>query len=72
MLPECLMNFCPRKSSMENYNLTDCTGLNKVARPHKKGAVEYQAKRISDAQQKCAQRKATTKASQTELSSLTD
>ena len=65
MLPECLMNVCQRKSSVENYvgershggqkkrykntlkaalkdfNIptvmgTDCTGLYKVAGPHKK------------------------------------
>ena len=43
---------------------TDCTGSNKVARPH----GEYEAKRISEAKQKRAQRKARAKASPTELS----
>ena len=35
----------------------------------KKGAVEYEAKRIGEAKQKCAQRKARAKASSTKLSS---
>ena len=37
---------------------TNCTGPSKVARPHQKRASEYEAKIISEAEQKCAQRKA--------------
>ena len=47
---------------------TNCTGSSKVTRPHKKGAGEYEAKRIDEAKQKRAQQKARAKASPTELS----
>ena len=97
MLPECLMNVCQRKSSMENYvgklshggqtkryketlkaSLKDFNipteSWEQIAQDRTKwrglirsGAGEYEAKRISEAEQKRAQRKARAKA--TELSS---
>ena len=62
------------KASLKDFNIpkvvgTDFTGSNKVVRPHKRGAGEYEAKRISEADKKRAQRKARAKASPTELSS---
>ena len=48
---------------------TDCTGSYKVAGLIKRGAGEYEAKRISEAEHKRAPRKARAKASPTELSS---
>ena len=100
MLAECLMNFCQRKSSMENYkfgkrshgdqkkrykdtlkaSLKDfdipTESWEQIAQDRTKwrglirmGACEYEAKRISEAEQKRAQRKASAKASTTELSS---
>ena len=99
MLPECLMNVCQRKSSMENYKLenapmvvrrsntrtpsktplktsTHQQSWEQIAQDRTKwrglirrGAGEYEAKRISEAKQKRAQRKARAKLSPTELSS---
>ena len=99
MLPECLMNVCQRKSSMENYKLKNAPMVvrksdtrthskpplktstyqqswEQIAQAHTKwrglirrGAGEYEAKRISEAEEKRAQRKARAKASLTELSS---
>ena len=83
MLPECLMNVCQSKSSMEDYKLenapmvvrrdtrtpstpplrlqhtnrvvgTDYTGSNKWRGLIRRGASEYEAKRISEAEQKRA------------------
>ena len=48
---------------------TDCTGSSKWQGLMKMGASKYEAKGISEAEQKRAQRKARTKASPTELSS---
>ena len=99
MLPECLMNVCQRKSSVENYVGKRSHGGQKkrykdtlkaslkefniptesseqIAQDRtkwrgliRKGAGKYEAKRISEAEQKRAQRKARAKASPTELSS---
>ena len=101
MLPECLMNVCQRKSSMENYKSENTPMMRPQARmvrrsatrtPSKpplktstyqqiaqdqtkwqglirRGPGEYKAKRISEVEQKHAQRKARAKASPTELSS---
>ena len=100
MLPECLINVCQRKSSMENYkfgkrshfgqkkrykdtlkaSLIDFNipteSWEQIAQDRTKrralirrGAGEYEEKRISEAEQKRAQRKARSKASPTELSS---
>ena len=95
MLPECLMNVCQRKSSMENYKLENAPMVvrrsdtrtplktltyqqsrgNRLHRieqsgeASRRGADEYETKRISEAEQKRAQRKARAKASLTELSS---
>ena len=100
MLPECLMNVCQRKSSVENYKLENApmvvrrsdtrtpskpplktstyqqshgNRLHKIIQSGeasiRRGAGEYEAKRISEAEQKCAQRKTRAKASPTELSS---
>ena len=85
MLPECLMNVCQRKSSMENYKLenapmvvrrsntrtpsktplktsTHQQSWEQIAQDRTKwrglirrGAGEYEAKRISEAKQKRAQ-----------------
>ena len=63
------------KASLKDLNIptesvgVDCTGSSKVTRPHKKCAGEYETKRINEAEQKRAQRKARAKASPTELSS---
>ena len=48
---------------------TDCTGCTNCRGLIKRGAGEYEAKRISEAEQKRTQRKARAKASPTELSS---
>ena len=62
------------KASLKDFNIPteswekNCTGPSKVARPHQRGASEIEAKRISEAEQKRAQRKARAKASPTELS----
>ena len=99
MLPECLMNVCQRKSSMENYKLENAPMVvrrsatrtpskgpfktstyqqswEQIAQNRAKwrglirrGAGEFEEKRISEAEQKRAQRKARVKASPTELSS---
>ena len=96
MLPECLMNVCQRKSSLENFKLENAPivvrtdtrtaslkdfnipkeSWEQIAQDRTKwrglirrGAGEYEAKRISEAEQKRAQRKARAKASPTELSS---
>ena len=99
MLPECPMNVCQRKSSMENYKFENSHGGQKkgykdtfsaslkdfniptesweqIAQDRTKwrglirrGAGEYEAKRIDEAEQKHAQRTARTKESPTELSS---
>ena len=99
MLPECMMNVCQRKSSMENYvrkrshggqkkrykdtlkaSLKDLNipteSWEQIAQDRTKwrglirrGAGEYEAKRIGEAEQKRAQRKARAKTSPTELSS---
>ena len=99
MLPECLMNVCQRKSSMDNqvekrshggqkkrYKDTLKASLKdfniptesweQIAQDRTKwrglikgGSGEYEAKTISEAEQKRAQRKARAKASPTELSS---
>ena len=103
MLPECLMNVCQRKSSMENalyvgkhsygvqkkrykdilkaslkdFNIpTESWEQNAPDRLKwrgliRRGAGEYEAKRISEAKQKRAQRKARAKASPTEFLSQT-
>ena len=98
MLPECLMNVCQRKSSMENYKLGNAPMVvrrsdtrtpskpplkistyqqswEQIAQDRTKwrglirrGAGEYEAKRISEAKQKQAQRNARDKASPSELS----
>ena len=98
MLPECLMNVCQRKSSMEHYKLENAPMVvrrsdtripkaslkdfnipteswEQIAQDRTKwrglvrrGAGEYEAKRISEAEQKRAQRKARARAP-TELSS---
>ena len=95
MLPECLMNVCQRKSSIENYkweNTPTVVRRSNTRTPSKpstyqqsweqiaqdwakwwglirRGADEYEAKRISEAKQKHAQWKARAKTSPTELSS---
>ena len=100
MLPECLMNVCQRKSSMENYKLKNApmvvrrsdtrtpskpplktstyqqshgNRLHRIVQIWRglirRGAGEYEAKRISEAEQKRTQRKGRAKASPTELSS---
>ena len=99
MIPECPINVCQRKSSVENqvgkrshggqkkrYKDTLKASLKDFNIPTesweqiaqdrtkwrgliKRGAGEYEAKRISEAEQKRAQRKARAKASPTELSS---
>ena len=43
----------PLKTSLYQQSRgTDCTGSSKVARPHKKGAGEYEIKRTSEAEHK--------------------
>ena len=101
MLPECLMNVCQRKSSMEklqvgkcshggqkkrykdtlktslkDFNIVPTGSWEQIAQDRtkwrgliKRGAGEYEAKRISEAEQKRAQRKGRAKASPTGLSS---
>ena len=95
MLPECLLNVCQRKSSMENQvgkrshggqkkrykdTLKACLknfnipteSWDQIAQDRtkwrgliKRGAGEYEAKRIGEAEQERAQRKARAKASPT-------
>ena len=57
------------KALTNQHSRGNSIGSSKVARPHRKGSGEYEARLISEAEQKHAQREAKAKSSPTELSS---